>query len=311
MRQATTLGKCMRGHSSTIAAAVILMLLACSAAPAVPQRADLPRPDKIVVLVEENKAYGQVIGSPHAPYINELVRRGALFTRAYAITHPSQPNYVALFSGSPAGVHADWCASGVIRRKNLGSLLVDKYGASGFVTYSEHLPSAGFAGCTAPGGYARKHNPMVNWQGTGFEGALSAAANQPLDALPKDFSALPKVAFVVPSTVNDMHDGDPQQAIANGDSWLRDHIDTYVDWAMRNNSLLILLWDEDDFRGDNRVPLVFVGPMVKAGSVVDDRVDHYDVLRTLLDLHRVEAIGEARNRKPITSIWTDSDASLK
>ncbi|MBU1775992.1 MAG: alkaline phosphatase family protein, partial [Gammaproteobacteria bacterium] len=65
---------------------------------------ELPRPDHIVIVIEENKSFAQIIGNEDAPYINELARRGALFTQSYGITHPSQPNYLALFSGSTRGI---------------------------------------------------------------------------------------------------------------------------------------------------------------------------------------------------------------
>jgi acid phosphatase len=57
-----------------------------SAAPAVPRFAH------IVVVVEENHASGEIIGSASAPYLNSLARTGALLTQSYAVTHPSEPN---------------------------------------------------------------------------------------------------------------------------------------------------------------------------------------------------------------------------
>src|SRR5438552_18828138 len=68
-----------------------------------------PRPDHVVIVMEENHTYSQVIGSSSAPYINALAQQGALFTNSYGITHPSQPNYVALFSGSTQGLTDDSC----------------------------------------------------------------------------------------------------------------------------------------------------------------------------------------------------------
>lgn len=82
-------------------------LLAWHVAPAVAQ--PLPRPDHIVIVVEENKSFAQIIGNPDAPYINALAMRGALFTQSYGITHPSQPNYLALFSGSTHGISSNTC----------------------------------------------------------------------------------------------------------------------------------------------------------------------------------------------------------
>jgi hypothetical protein len=38
-----------------------------------------------------------------------------------------------------------------------------------FAIYSESMPSVGFEGCfSAHNLYARKHNPIVNWQGRGL-----------------------------------------------------------------------------------------------------------------------------------------------
>ena len=67
----------------------------------------LPRPDHIVIVIEENKSYKQIIGNQDAPYINHLANEGAMFTNSFAVSHPSQPNYLALFSGSTYGVQDD------------------------------------------------------------------------------------------------------------------------------------------------------------------------------------------------------------
>jgi len=62
--------------------------------------ASIPAPAHVIVVMEENHGYAEIIGSGQAPYINTLATQGALFTNSFAITHPSQPNYLALFSGS-------------------------------------------------------------------------------------------------------------------------------------------------------------------------------------------------------------------
>ena len=64
----------------------------------------LLHPDHIVVVVEENKGYSQIIGGSSAPFINSLVAEGTLFTQYHGIMHSSQPNYLALLSGSTQGV---------------------------------------------------------------------------------------------------------------------------------------------------------------------------------------------------------------
>src|SRR5438045_2717600 len=63
-----------------------------------------PGPDHVVIAVLENRSFSRIIGSPEAPYINGLIAQGTLLTESYGVTHPSPPNYLALFSGSTQGV---------------------------------------------------------------------------------------------------------------------------------------------------------------------------------------------------------------
>src|SRR6185503_3764921 len=83
-----------------------------------------PRPDHVVVVIEENKGFSQIIGNRDAPYINKLAEEGANFTQSYALVHPSQPNYIALFSGSTHGVGTNDCVP-LIDAPCLGTQLLD------------------------------------------------------------------------------------------------------------------------------------------------------------------------------------------
>ncbi len=85
----------------------------------------VPRPDHVVIVIEENHSYSEIIGSSSAPYINSLAAQGALFTQSYAITHPSQPNYLDLFSGSNQGVTDDSCPH-YFMTANLGLVLAER-----------------------------------------------------------------------------------------------------------------------------------------------------------------------------------------
>src|SRR5262245_25706402 len=80
------------------------------AAPTSPRSAPVvPRFAHIVVVILENHAYSQIIDASDAPFLNTLAASGAVMTQSYAITHPSQPNYLALFSGSTQGLTDDSC----------------------------------------------------------------------------------------------------------------------------------------------------------------------------------------------------------
>ena len=130
-----------RRVASLVAFTVATLLAATPTASAAP--APLPRPDHVLVVVMENKDPGEIIGNAAAPYLTALARAGASFTDAHAETHPSQPNYLALFSGSTQGVTDNGCDHS-FASPNLGSALL----AAGrtFVGYSEGLPAGGLHG---------------------------------------------------------------------------------------------------------------------------------------------------------------------
>lgn len=267
-----------------------LILLLCAAA-----RAQIPRFDHVVFVIMENHAYTQVYGSSSAPYITSLAAKGALFTQSYALSHPSQPNYLQLFSGSNQGIVDDKVPSKLpFTAANLGAELLAKGVA--YKAYSEDLPSVGFTGATS-GKYARKHAPWVNWQGTGANG-IPADTHRPLTDFPTDFTYLPTVSFVVPNLINDIHDG----TVPQGDAWIKSHFDAYVKWAPAHNSLFILTFDEDDGNAQNRILTFFLGARVKQGSYAG-RITHYNVLRTLEDMYGAAHAGAAASAQPIIDVW--------
>jgi hypothetical protein len=258
--------------------------------------ARLPAYDHIVVVIEENHADSSIIGSVDAPYINSLAKGGALFTESYAVTHPSLPNYVALFSGSTQGVTDNACPprGAPLATANIGQELIEA--GQTFIGYSEDLPAVGSTVCSNGGssGYQRKHNP---WS---YFSNVPAASNQAFSAFPSDFANLPSLAFVVPNQIHDMHDGTVLQA----DSWLHDHLDAYARWAVTHNSLLIITFDEDDGSADNHIATIFFGARIAVG-IYRTHIDHYDLLRTLEDLRGLAShAGKAAVATAIEDCWS-------
>jgi phosphatidylinositol-3-phosphatase len=246
-------------------------------------------PAHTVIVVMENHSYSQVIGSGDAPYINSLARQGALFTSSYAVSHPSEPNYLALFSGSTQGITDDSCPHR-FTSPNLGSELIAAHLT--FAGYSEGLPATGSGACSA-GVYARKHNPWVNFAN------VPASANQPFSDFPAgNYGRLPTVSFVIPDLCHDMHDC----SVATGDAWLRTHLSGYATWAMTHDSLLIVTWDEDNGNAGNHIATIFAGQMVRPGRY-GLRISHYRVLRTVEQLYRLRPDALAGKVGAITGIW--------
>jgi hypothetical protein len=268
----------------------------------------VPTPDHVVVLMLENYGYNDIIGNSNAPYINSLISdpNTALFTNSLALTHPSQPNYVMLFSGGRQGVTNDNTPTSQFTTCNLGATLLAK--GLTFAGYSEGLPSVGYTGSTS-GSYARKHCPWVNWQGTGTN-QLPASVGQPFTAFPSSttYSTLPTVSFVIPNLADDMHNPTSGTnytvtAISNGDTWVSNNISSYVTWAKTHNSLLILTFDEDDGGTVvNQIATMFIGQMVQGGSY-SNTIDHYNVLRTIQQMYGLTYCDSAALVTPITNVW--------
>ena len=257
----------------------------------------LPKPDHVVIVIEENHAFAQIIDSPAAPYLNALARKGALLTNSYGVTHPSQPNYIALFAGTIEGVNGNVCPM-LLTGPNMASALAEA--GQSFTGYAEDLPTVGAVDCIA-GAYARKHNPWVNWQSSSTN-TVPAAQNRPLTDFPRDFSTLPTVSIIVPNQQNDMHDGSDPDRIQRGDQWLQARLERYVDWAQTHNSLLIITWDEDNGKSGNQIPTILVGPMVRAGRY-HEQTNHYGLLRTVTDMYGAQPVGLSRQASPLTTMW--------
>ena len=285
-------------------------ILAVSAA-AVP-----PRYDHVVIVIEENHSFTQIIGNrTSAPYINQLADGGVSFTKFYAVTHPSQPNYLEFFSGSNQGVVDDAKPTTYpFSTPNLGAELIAA-GAS-FIGYSEDLPVAGDADTSSVNTvidgvtyklYRRKHNPWANWQDP-TQGPdpvdppppnrLRPSTNQPFTSFPSDFTQLPDVAIVVPNEQNDMHDG----TVRMGDDWLAANLSAYAEWAKTHNSLLIVTWDEDNFSGPNRIPAIFYGANLRQGTNATTWTLH-NLLRTIEDMAGTTHAGAAADVQPIAGVF--------
>lgn len=251
--------------------------------------AALPSPDHIVVAIMENHDYASIIGSPDAPYINSLLTDAALMTDSHGFTHPSQPNYLVMFSGSTQGVVDDACPIGPFATENLAHLLIAN--GDSFAIYSEDLPAEGSTTCSA-GSYKRKHNPAPAFAN------VPSTANKPFTAFPSDYTALPTVSWVVPNQLHDMHDG----TVAQGDHWLEQNLGAYIDWARTHNSLFVLTWDEDDFSVDNHIPTLLVGEQVRPGSYAET-IGHLDLLRTVEDIYGLGYAGASDSASTLTDVW--------
>jgi hypothetical protein len=263
--------------------------------------------DHVIIIVEENKNYEQIIGSPNAPYLNDVLKKeGANLTRMFAEKHFSEGNYFWLFSGGNQNLgFLDRVPNAPIDAENLGHELISS--GRSFAGYSESLPSNG---STTPssGHYARKHVPWIAFSNIPQGTSASTSSNLRFEDFPADFNKLPTVSFVIPNLIHDMHDGAPASSIRAGDEWLRKHIDPYYQWAKGHYSLLIITFDEDARarypggltdpastapRGRNRIPTILAGARIKHGDYEEGKgVNHVTLLRTLEAMYHLKRAGK-------------------
>ena len=266
--------------------------ISCAVLPVAAHAAAVPSLNHVVVVVMENRNYDQV---RTAPYIARLVATASSFSDYHAITHPSQPNYLALWAGSTLGVSDDACPApgSPFTAQNLGHAC-EAAGLS-WRAYVEDLPSVGSDKCKANGDlYVRKHNPWTNFAN------LNHQNERPYTDLAKDIAAgkLPNLAFVTPNQRDDMHSG----SLAKGDAWLSRNLPAMVK-AVGPQGIVVLTWDEDDDGPSNHILTVAAGGPVKAGYVSPRRSSHYTLLRTICDALKLPAFGAARSETPNSDIW--------
>jgi hypothetical protein len=284
-------------------------LLACTLllVPAAALAQPVPLHDHVVVVVMENKNYDQVRVQP---YTASLIAQGASFKFSFGVTHPSQPNYIALWAGNTLGITNDNCppAGTPHGEENFGHSL--EVAGKTWRAYSENLAVAGSSACSYDGNsstglYTRKHDPWTNFSN------LDHLNERPYSDLAADLAALPNLAFIIPNNCHNTHNSStPGCGIADGDAWLANNLPAILS-AMGPNGLLILTWDEDDNVSGNHILTVFVGPHVTPGYQSVRTISHYSVVSTICAVLGIPSFGSAAFEEPITDVWMTPTATAK
>ena len=262
----------------------------------------------VVWIWMENHDYGQIVGSPDAPYINSLIGACGLATNFHNITHVSLPNYIGAVTGLP-----------------LEDLLKFRFDCSPSATCSTDGPSI-FS--QVPSWKAYMESMTTNCQPTGFIGyavrhnpppyLTSLAATCPtLDVAYTDLQAdldndtLPAFSFITPNSVNDMHDGSDPVAIQNGDNWLAAELPKILNSAayQSGTTAIFITFDEGEGGtfgedcaanpGDEscHVATIVISPSTPAGVTSDRLFTHYSLLKTTEQMLRVPRLGVARRAR--------------
>ena len=269
--------------------------------PTAPPAGNLANFDHVYVIIFENKEYSSVVGSSAAPYINSLIAKYGSATNFTAERHPSEPNYIALTSGSTQGITDD----GVY---NLGvNNLFDQITASGrtWHAYQQGYPSPCFAGSSSKavvdgdgksGAYVRKHNPAISY--TSISGNAAQCAN--ISSFANFDPAAANFEFITPNMINDMHDG----TVADGDNFLKAFLPRITGSSAFNNSLVLVTFDEGstNVSGGGHIMTVAITPTMPAGFKDACAYTHYSMLRTIEQAWGLPTLGNASSATAMTAI---------
>ncbi len=270
----------------------------------------VPRFSHVVIIILENEESASVVGSRLMPNLNRWANEFTLLASYFGVTHPSLPNYLALFSGDFFGIQDD-CTDCHVNAPSLPDLL--EAAGRTWKGYFEGLPSAGFTGAFA-GLYAKKHNPFVYFDPILKDQARLERSVVPIDRLAADLEAdaLPDFAFVVPDLCNSAHDCGLDVA----DAWLgRVGKMILESKAFDGSSLLVVTFDEGDTNagccgapatgGGGQVATVLISPLVKKRFKDATPYSHYSLLKTILAAWGLGDLGHTSDPAvvPILKPW--------
>jgi hypothetical protein len=305
------MGRRMRSLTIAVVSGLVLAGLLGGSVSAANSRSTLKNFQHVYVIMMENTGYDSLIGNPNAPWINAAAAHDGLATNAYGVTHPSQPNYIALTSGSTNGVAND--NDTTIDVPNI----VDQLEAGGktWRDYQQSLSLCATKLDHACGNqlYERKHNPFVSYLDVQTNPARMANVVD-LSEMATDLASgdAPDFAFIAPDQCHDMHGrggggpSDPcdfsqvQSLIATGDAFLSSTVGMITSSsAWTGNSLIVITWDESDFTnsgpfgfgdtsgccdavpGGGHVVTLTISHSDHASRTSDINYNHYSILATI------------------------------
>ena len=260
-----------------------------------PPSASVPQFGHVVMVLEENHSYSEVVGNSAMPYLNSLASQYGLATQYFANTHPSIGNYFMLTTGQV--VTNDDSFTGTVGVDNIVRQLI----AAGktWKSYAESIPSTGYTGGNVYP-YAKRHNPFAYF--TDVVNSSTQSNNLvSLSQYRSDLSneQLPNFSFLVPNLLDDAHDGPLQLA----DAWLQNNITPLISSpAFQKDGLLIIVFDEaeitDSTDGGGHVAAFIISAKAKQGYRSSALYQHQSTLRLVLQGLGIQTYPAAASTAP-------------
>ncbi|KIY73976.1 hypothetical protein CYLTODRAFT_416625 [Cylindrobasidium torrendii FP15055 ss-10] len=247
----------------------------------------------------------------------KLAEQGLTFTKYHAVTHPSEPNYVAGLGGYHWGMHDDAFYHVPRNISTIVDLLEDKN--ISWATYQENMPSVAYYGdgfeshnYNDPNEddypyYARKHNPHIIYDSV-VSVPERAARIRNLNDFANDITngSLPQWIWVTPNMVNDAHDTTIDFAASWLEYWL---VPLLEDERFNNEKTLILVtFDEtENYDIQNNIFSVVVGgalPSELKGTTDSTFYTHYSSLSTVQANWGLGSLGRQDTNKTMSNVFS-------
>ena len=254
---------------------------------------------RIFVVILENEDADVAL---QQPFLATLAATGALLRNYHAVSHPSQPNYIAMVAGDAYGITSD--APVTIDVPHIGNLL-EAHGLS-WTVYAEDYPGNCFVGTSAedgdPGFFVRRHIPFLSFANV-QSNPDRCSRIAPARAFDDDVKngTLPTFAMYIPDTVHDAHD----TSVADADAWLRQRFSSLLtDPQFIDGLLFVVVFDEGTTTGPNVVYCSMNGAGIQPGTVSNSWYDHYSLLRTFEEILHCGSLHRQDNTADVISdIW--------
>jgi hypothetical protein len=256
-----------------------------------------PRFERVVHIVFENADLEDAMAQPE---FARLARAGAWLQDFRGVTHPSQPNYIAMIAGSTMGVRLDGNVD--LEGRHLGDLLRER--GMTWKAYAQGYPGNCYLGKRL-GNYVRKHVPFLSFKSVQND-PQECARVVPAERFFEDVrrGELPEYSMFIPDLVDDGHDTDAAHAAR----WFGANFGAVLaDSALVRKTLFVVTYDESrSYIGSNRIYTVLFGANVVPGSRMTSRADHYSVLRMIQEGFGLGSLGKEDTRAPaIQGIWAE------
>ncbi|KAG6816478.1 hypothetical protein H0H87_005765 [Tephrocybe sp. NHM501043] len=241
--------------------------------------------DRVIQIWLENTDYSSASADAS---LKALAQQGLTLTNYYALTHPSEPNYVAAVGGEYFGINSDNTLNLPTNVSSIVDILEDK-GIS-WAEYQEDMPSTGYTGATytnqktGASDYVRKHNPLMTYQSVNTNSARLANIKN-FTLFQQDLAAnkLPQWIFITPNMTNDGHD----TSVTYAGTWSKNFLAPLLANPNFNDAktLIILTFDETGSSSiANRVFTIILGnalPSNLIGTSDSNVYTHYSTIATV------------------------------